>query len=279
MRTGQVQRAGRTSAGGWRSAAACLGALALACGRADDAQSSPLPILVRSRAESEPTAPPPIESSTADADTDDAGPSLSSGDGTECPAPRREATPGVASGWARDPATGDCCRYANKNAAPNGWLRFDFEAECKSRCFCSALEGFEGAFEDLLGVPEPLECRCSMVSCPSTLEEAEHSLCSVTAPPAAVQRLVGCGMVAVSDRNGYSGYTWVFEQPSEAGDAEPPPSRLVGASLFSDVSVSEACTTSSWSSGRDFFTECAAADVVVCQLCGDSPGTEYSPCE
>lgn len=178
-----------------------------------------------------------------------------------------------------DPATGNCCAYRNRTAAPNGWLRFDSEADCKTRCLCSALEGFEGAFEDLVYVPDSLECHCSRVSCPSTLEEAEQTLCSVTIPPAAVQRLVGCGMVVVRDRNGSSGYEWVFEQTSEAGDAAAPASRLVGASEFSDASSTDACTTSSWSSGRDFFEECDAAEVVRCQLCGDSPGPEYSPCQ
>jgi hypothetical protein len=268
-----------STAGDCRRIVAWLGVLALACGRADDAQSFSPPIDVRSRGESEPATPLPIEPSAGDAGTNDASASLPSGDSAACPAPRPDATPGVAAGWARDPATGSCCPYTNRTAAPDGWLRFDYEAECKTRCLCSALEGFEGDFEELVGVPESLECRCSLVSCPSTLEEAEQSLCSVTVPPAAVQRHVGCGMVAVVDRNGFSGYGWVFEQPSESGDAAPPASRLVGASRFSDASSYEACTTSSWSSGRDFFAECDATEVVACQLCGDSPGPEYPPCQ
>jgi hypothetical protein len=268
-----------STAGDCRRIVAWLGVLALACGRADDAQSFSPPIDVRPRGENEPAAPLPIEPSAADAATSDAGTSLPSSDSAECPVPRPDAMPGVAAGWARDPATGHCCSYVNRTAAPDGWLRFDREAECKTRCLCSALEGFEGDFDALVAVPESLECRCSLVSCPSTLEEAEQSLCSVTAPPAAVQRFVGCGMVAVADRNGYSGYQWVFEQPSESGDAAPLASRLVGASQFSDASSSEACTTSSWISGRDFFAECDGAEVVACQLCGDSPGPEYPPCE
>jgi hypothetical protein len=269
-----------STAGDWRSIAAWLGVLAtLACGRADDAQRSSPPIEVRSRMESEPAASVPSESSTSDDDTNDTGASLPSGDSAECPAPRPEATPNGPRGWARDPATGTCCAYRNRTAAPNGWLRFDSEGDCKTRCLCSALEGFEGDFEDLVYVPDSLECHCSRVSCPSTLEEAEQTLCSVTIPPAAVQRLVGCGMVVVRDRNGSSGYEWVFEQTSEAGDAAAPASRLVGASEFSDASSTEACTTSSWSAGRDFFEECDAAEVVHCQLCGDSTGPEYPPCQ
>jgi hypothetical protein len=112
-------------------------------------------------------------------------------------------------------------------------------------------------------VRDSLECRCSLESCPSTLEEAEQTLCAVTTPEAAVQRLVGCGMVAVADRNGYSGYAWVFERPSASGDVGPPASRLVGASKFSDAVSFDACETSSWEAGRDFFAECAA-EVVAC---------------
>jgi hypothetical protein len=165
----------------------------------------------------------------------------------------------------------------NRTAAPIGWLRFDGEAACNTACLCSALEGFEGDFEDLRPMRDTLECRCSLTTCPSTVEDAEQSMCAVISPPAAVQRLVGCGMVLVRDRNGFSGYEWVFEQPSESGDAAPLASRLVGASEFSDATSSDACISSSWGAGRDF--ECDDAEVVTCQLCGESPGPEYPPCQ
>jgi hypothetical protein len=280
MRTRIVHHHGVTStAGDWRSVAAWLCVLALACGRAENAPSSSLPTDLGSSDEDEPAASGPNEASMGDDDTNDAGASLPSGDSAECPAPRPGATPGVAAGWARDPATGGCCRYTNRTSAPIGWLRFDDEAACKSDCLCSELEGFEGDFEDLLPVRDSLECRCSLESCPSSLEEAERSMCAVISPLAAVQRLVGCGMVVVVDRNGYSGYTWVFERPSESGDAAPPASGLVGASKFSDAFSSEPCPTSSWFAGRDFFAECDDAEVVTCQLCGDSPGSDYPPCQ
>lgn len=268
-----------SAAGGWRSVAAWLGVLALACGRADDGRGSPLPADVGSSGEDELAASVPNESSTGEADSNDAGAALPSGDGAGCPAPRPEATPGVAAGWARDPATGDCCRYANRSSAPTGWLRFDDEAACKSDCLCSELEGFDGDFETLLPVRDSLECRCSLESCPSTLEEAEQSMCDMSSPLLpAVQRLVGCGMVVVIDRNGYSGSAWVFGQPSEPGDAAPA-SGLVGASKFSDAESLEPCPSSSWRAGRDFFAECDDAEVVACQLCGDSPGPDYPPCQ
>lgn len=280
MRTRLVHHDGTTStAVDWRSVAAWLAVLALACGRAEDAPSSSLRTEVASSDEDEPDASGPNESSMGDDDTNDAGSSLPSGDNAECPAPRPDAPAGFASGWARDPASGLCCRYANRSAAPNGWLRFDYEAACKTECLCSELEGFEGDFEDLLPVRDSLECRCSLESCPSTLEEAEQTLCAVISPPAAVQRLVGCGMVMVVDRNGYSGYGWVFEQPSGTGDAAPPAAGLVGGFLFSDAFSSDPCPTSSWLAGRDFIEECDDAEVVTCQLCGDSPGPDYPPCQ
>jgi hypothetical protein len=280
MRTRRVHQGGiRFEAGDGRRLAVWLGVLALACGRADEAQSSSLPTGVGSSVEDEPPASGPRESSRGDDGTNDAGASLPSADSAECPAPRREATPDVAAGWARDPATGNCCRYANRTAAPNGWLRFDDEAACKSECLCSALEGFEGDFEDLLPMPDSLECRCSLESCPTTPEEAEQSMCDLEFLLPAVQRLVGCGMVVVADRNGFAGYTWVFEPPSESGDAALPASRLVGASKFSDADSSDPCPTSSWRAGRDFFAECDDAEVVACQVCGDSPGTDYPPCQ
>ena len=211
--------------------------------------------------------------------TQDAGVLPPSGDGAQCPAPRLDAMPGIAAGWARDPATGHCCEYMNRSAAPTGWLRFDDEAACNAECLCSELEGFEGAFEDLPSVSDSLECRCSIESCPSTLEEAEQDMCSAPSPfPPAVQRLVGCGMVVVIDRNGFSGHAWVFEQSSESRDAAPLVSGLVGASQFSDADSTGPCPSSSWAAGRDFFAECDEAEVVACQLCGDSPGPEHPPC-
>jgi len=268
-----------SAAGAWRSVASWLAVLALACGRADDATRSPPPADVGSNEAYAPGVSVSNEASAGDDDSNDAGASLPSGDDSECPAPRPDAQPGVAAGWARDPATGVCCRYMNRTASPNGWLRFDDEAACNSGCLCSALEGFEGDFEDLPPVRDSLECRCSLESCPSTLEEAEQSLCSVFSPPAAVQRLVGCGMVVVLDRNGFSGYSWIFEQPSVSGDAAAPAARLVGASKFSDADSLDPCPTSSWGAGRDFFAECDQAEVVACQLCGSSPGPQYPPCQ
>lgn len=105
-------------------------------------------------------------------------------------------------------------------------------------------------------------------------------MCTASSPLLpAVQRLVGCGMVVVIDRNGYSGSAWVFEQSNEPGDAAPPASGLVGASKFSDAVLLERCPSSSWRAGRDFFAECDDAEVVACQLCGDSPGPDYPPCQ
>jgi hypothetical protein len=207
MRTRGVFEDGTTAiAGGWRSAAAWLGVLVLACGRPDD------------------------------------------GPGSSSPAsPRPEAAPGVASGWARDPATDECSYYANRDAAPDGWLRFDSD----------------------------LECRCSIESCPSTIEEAEQRLCAVTSPPANVQRFVGCNLVAVAD---YSGTEWwAFEQ---SGDSATPAPRLVGGAKRSDASSFDAGSTSSWwSAGVDPAHCDYDAASSVCHLCGEDPFAGDAPCQ
>jgi hypothetical protein len=154
---------------------------------------------------------------------------------------------------------------------PRAWLRFDDEAACKTECLCS---GREVNADDVRPVLDPIECRCSIESCPSTLEEAQQRLCAVTSPPANVQRFVGCGLVAVVD---YSGYAWAFEQPSESGASLTSASRLVGAEKFSVSSV-DACSPSSWRAGIDFAT-CDVGPAFECQLCGDDPTSDFPPCQ
>jgi hypothetical protein len=222
MRTRGAHHDGRIStAGDWRSVVAWLGVLALACGPADDAQSSSLPSGVGSGGEDEPTASGPNQSSTGDDDTSDAGAPLPIGDGAQCPA-----------------------------------------------------------------VPpahDSIECRCSLESCPSTLEEAEQSMCAVVGPfLPAVERHVGCGgVVVVFDNNGHAGSAWTFERPSESGDPAPAASRLVGAAKFCGASSSDSdpCHAAPWPAGHDFGVECDYGPVVACQVCGDSPDTDYPPCQ
>lgn len=152
------------------------------------------------------------------------------------------------SGWARDPATGECSFYVARDAAPSGWLRFDSD----------------------------IECRCSSQSCPSTIEEAELSLCAVTSPPANVQRFVGCGLVAVV---GYAGYReWTFEQPSASGGSATRAPRLVGAAQYGAGSL-DAGSPSSWSAGVDPAHCHYASATELCQVCGDDPATDYPPCQ
>jgi hypothetical protein len=246
VRTRVVYQDGATSSGVWRSAAAWLGVLVLACGGPDDGQGSSLPA-VRGRDQDEPGASDPDDSSTGDDATNEAGVPPASGDGFRCPAPRPEAAAEGALGWASDPATGECCAYANRDAAPIGWLRFDSQ----------------------------IECRCSTESCPSSLEEAERSLCAVTSPPANVERFVGCGLVAVVD---YSGYEWAFEQPSESGASSTPAPRLVGAARHESASSTDAGSTSPWRAGVNFAT-CDYGPVIECQLCGGGPDTAFPPCQ
>jgi len=222
MRTRRVHHDGSTSAAGhWRSVAASLGVLALACWPADDTQGSSLPTSAGSGGEAEPTASGPNESFTVDDDTSDAGGSLPTGDSAECPA--------------------------------------------------------------LPPAHDSIECRCSLESCPSTLEEAEQSLCAVAGPfLPAVERHVGCGgVVVVFDNNGQSGSAWTFEPPSESGDPAPAAPRLVGAATFcgANSSDSDPCHRAPWPAGHDFGIECDYGPVVACQVCGDSPDTDYPPCQ
>lgn len=255
----------------WRSVAVG-GLLALACERGDDGPGSSVRTGVGARGEDD-AASGPAESFTGGEDMSDAGAWRPNGNSAECRAPRPDA--GVAAGWARDPATGDCRPYADRNSAPSGWLRFDLETDCTTACLCSALEGFEGDFEDLLPVSDSIECRCSIENCPSTLEEAEQSLCAVISPTTNVQRFVGCGLVAVAD---YSSYEWVFEQPSPSGDSVTSASRLVGATRFDDASSCTACSASYWRAGYRF-ADCDYGPVLECQLCGADPLTTLPPCQ
>jgi hypothetical protein len=252
MRTRGAYQDGTTAtAAGWRSAAAWLGVLVLACGRPDDRQGSSLPADVGAMVEDEPAASGPNESPTGDDSTDDADAPPPSGNSSTCPAPRPEAEPGVAWGMALDPASHECCYYANRDAAPDGWLRFDSD----------------------------IECRCSIESCPSTIEEAEQRLCAVTSPPANVQRFVGCGLVSVVDD---SGNEWAFRPPSSSGDSAMDAPRLVVAEVKqSDASSFDAGSTSyGWSSGSVFSAMyCDYGPTELCQVCGDDPATDYPPCQ
>jgi hypothetical protein len=240
-----------------------LGVLVVGCGRA---RSEP------GREES-PTTRPDADP----AEDDDAGvlplPSDASCTGPacrECPAPEgypRQSSPDL---WARDPSTGDCCRYGDIGAPPATWPYFSTEDACQNDCRCASVDG-------QIEPRTSLECICSVEDCPSSIEEAEQRLCSSASfpPEPAVLRRVGCGMVIVIDANGFSGTGWVFEQPLESADAAATAPRLVGSTRFSDAS-SETCDPHVWFAGPDFY-ECE--EFVTCQLCGDSPGPEYPPCE
>jgi len=234
-----------------------IGILVLGCSRADSGNRSV-------RTNSEPgRAEPMAQPDASPAGDDDAGTPAPS---SECPEPLVGAFQSSQAVWARSPA-GDCCRYAPLGAAPSDWPFFLTEEACQNDCRCPSVDG-EIQFRT------SLECICSIEDCPSSIEEAEQSLCSNTSGPpvAAVQRVVGCGMVMVVDRNGFSGSGWVFEQPLESAGAP----RLVGSSRFSDAST-KGCDPNAWGAGRDF-SECEE-EVVTCQLCGESPGLEFPPCE
>jgi hypothetical protein len=251
-----------------------LGILVVGCGRARSLDRS-APANGEPGREESPTTRP----DASPAGDDDAGalPLPSDGDASctgpecrECPAPEGYAAQAARDVWARNPATGDCCRYGDIGSPPATWPFFYTEDACQNDCRCASVDG-------QIDPRTSIECICSVEDCPSSIEEAEQRLCSSESFPfePAVQRLVGCGMVIVIDRNGYSGTAWVFEQPLESTDAAVAAPRLVGSNRFSDAS-SETCDPFIWFAGPDYY-ECE--DVVSCQLCGDSPGPEQPPCE
>lgn len=166
------------------------------------------------------------------------------------PRPRPEAAPVVTSGWTRDPATGECGPYTDRDGLPDGGPLFD----------------------------SYIECRCSVESCPSTIDEAGQRLCAVTSPPANVQRFVGCGVMGVVD---YSGNEWIFEQPSESGGSGTAAPRLIGVSKVGAASSFDAGATSFWSAGYQSF-ECdyerEDEPLLVCHLCGEDRFAGTPPC-
>jgi hypothetical protein len=243
-----------------------LGLLVAGCGRADSGDRAV-------RTGDEPFVEvEPTRVADAPAATDAGAVSPPDGGAPECPAPQGLALQGVTEAWARNPSTGSCCHYDNINTSPRTWTLFSTGDACQNDCRCAVEDG------QVQHRPS-IECICSVESCPSSIEEAALRLCDEGRFPleVAVQRLVGCGMVMVIDRNGFSGDGWVFEQPLESTDAAVAAPRLVGATRFSDA-TSEICDTSTWLAGRDFL-ECDLAEVVACQLCGDSPGPDVPPCE
>src|SRR5262245_16819905 len=60
----------------------------------------------------------------------------------ECPAPLQDAISAGAPVWARNPDTGDCCRYQAVGYAPAVWPVFDTMEACQTDCRCASLEGF-----------------------------------------------------------------------------------------------------------------------------------------
>lgn len=218
----------------------------------------------------------------ADAATPTPGEPIDAGGATQpspadvggCLPPARVEFSGGQAGWSRNPETGDCCRYDDSVVAPPSWPFFDTEAECQSSCRCSELEDFRAEYASYETERTPLECRCSSETCPSSIAEAELSMCNrdLALP---VSRREGCGMVVIADNNGLFGDAWIFEQPQAAPDAGAAGGRLVGALHFGDVPFAP-CQAYTWVAGSSF--ECD--DVVTCHLCGDpTSGIPAPPCE
>ncbi|HTV17603.1 MAG TPA: hypothetical protein VMG12_03005, partial [Polyangiaceae bacterium] len=133
-----------------------------------------------------------------------------------------EPAPGAAGGavWSRDPATGGCTRHERRADAPPNLPLFDTEVECQISCRCSTLEDFIDDVGEYNTERTSLECRCSAETCPSSIAEAEQTMCNrPLAMYFPVERREGCGKVVIADANGLAGDAWVFERPLESTDA------------------------------------------------------------
>jgi len=249
----------------------CIALIGWACGRADDAPQT----LTRTHLENLPTPAPSAPGNDDAGAVAPAGASCSGPECPGCPAATLEFSGGQPS-WSRNPATGECCRYDDRVAAPEHWPSFDTEAACQSDCRCSVLDGLN----EIVGVNgtdyiyaterTSLDCRCSKESCPSTPAQAEQRLCEAFG---AAQRREGCGRVFVVFGGGNYSNGWVFEQslPSTGAAAVSP--RLVGGYESSDAPGQ--CGTYGWVAGSEFDCDSAA----VCQVCGESAEAPVAPCQ
>ena len=227
----------------------------LSCGRADSQPAAASP------PELNPDGAPGSASSEADSgararETD--GGSTSSSD--EGPPPQTTPAPSEMR-WARNGGTGRCSPYDSTLERPVNLRVFSTEAECERSCGC-----------------RQLECVCSGIECPSTIEEAAQSLCANAntdyMPASAVVRREGCGRTYITSSNGFAVQGWLFAPgtSSDAGNASS--ATLVGSTSFVDVDT-EPCATYSWAVGESF--DCAEA--LDCQVCGVTLGAPLPACD
>jgi hypothetical protein len=218
--------------------------VAAACGRADDS-----PPAMGAPPLAPDGAPGAVDSGTAAGQADASStPSIDAS-----PAPNDVR-------WTRG-VEGLCVPYEDEGERQANWRVFATEAECERSCNCSLLE-----------------CACSGVECPSTIERAAQNLCAPPnnnyEPPYSVVQRTGCGQVYLTSSNGFAGRGWLFalNAASDAGAASS--ASLVGSMSFVDVDT-EPCAMYSWSVGESF--DCPEA--VACQVCGVTLGPTLPACD
>lgn len=124
-----------------------------------------------------------------------------------CPPPRTDLSCEPRSTWARDEASGLCCKYEKPCAVNAGWPTYASEAECNPLgCSCDRTAGAPA---------QPVACGCPPTGCPS-LSEALKGDCSTAELGIPVLERRGCGKVELAFFGGISGWLSVFDQKSGA---------------------------------------------------------------
>lgn len=180
------------------------------------------------------------------------------GDAAWCPDPGSHAgaCPEPAARWARDPASGACCRYASRCAAPTGWATFASERECDPvGCSCDSVRPSSPSTAGTAYLP--LECR--------TVPESPPDATTACGPgqPDTV-RYEGCGKIWFTTSGGFSGSTITFDAVT---------GMVTHVREASDVPYGP-CFVHHYEFGERA-EACDAAE--ACSVCGVSP--ELSPCD
>jgi hypothetical protein len=172
--------------------------------------------------------------------------------------------------WARNPASGTCCPYADHVFTPAHFPAFDSPEACESSCRCAELIEAAGssAEEAQSWVSEriSLECYCSEKTCLDSPEAIALQRCG---GDHGLHRSEGCGRTMIEEVTGLGVIgTWVFDQATGA---------LIGVSEASDV-TSFPCRSYGTRAGAEL--DCPEAE--RCRVCGEAErdrGETTPPCE
>lgn len=210
----------------------------------------------------------PAESVPGAGDAERAGdtPDTAEPSAGECPERRDDPSAvciDVTPRWARDPASGMCCRYDNLCDLPQMWFSFASEEECQTSCRCVDIDYGEPPTD--FGTERiSLECSCADGTCSMNIEDELARICD-NALGVPWVRTEGCGMIEITFGGGFYGGNTIYDAATGA---------LVGRRSFSDVAV-EPCGAFVTIAGRAF--ECET--VTSCALCGTRFDPSIPPCE